>query len=101
VAFCWWGRQGTGKSFWPRQSPARAVVPFFSLSAWNLLRCSSESAASSVRDLFKRAKENSPCLIFHRRIDAVGRNAVPTASVAATMNGNRDLNQLLTGNGWL
>ena len=72
-----------------------AGVPFFSLSGSEFVEMFVGVGASRVRDLFKRAKENSPCLIFIDEIDAVGRQR------GAGIGGGNDereqtLNQLLT-----
>merc|ERR1712164_49012 len=70
-------------------------VPFFSLSGSEFVEMSVGIGASRVRDLFKRAKENSPCLIFIDEIDAVGRQR---GSGIGGGNDEREqtLNQLLT-----
>ena len=78
-----------------RAIAGEAGVPFFSLSGSEFVEMFVGVGASRVRDLFKRAKENSPCLIFIDEIDAVGRQR------GAGIGGGNDereqtLNQLLT-----
>jgi cell division protease FtsH len=56
-----------------RRSPARRTCPFFSISGSDFVEMFVGVGASRVRDLFKQAKDNSPCIIFLDEIDAVGR----------------------------
>jgi len=89
------GPPGTGKTLLAKAIAGEAGVPFFSLSGSEFVEMFVGVGASRVRDLFKRAKENSPCLIFIDEIDAVGRQR------GAGMGGGNDereqtLNQLLT-----
>jgi len=88
------GPPGTGKTLLAKAIAGEAGVPFFSLSGSEFVEMFVGVGASRVRDLFKRAKENSPCLIFIDEIDAVGR------SRGAGLGGGNDereqtLNQLL------
>lgn len=55
-------------------APGEAGVPFFSISGSEFVEMFVGVGASRVRDLFKKAKENAPCLIFVDEIDAVGRS---------------------------
>jgi len=89
------GPPGTGKTLLAKAIAGEAGVPFFSLSGSEFVEMFVGVGASRVRDLFKRAKENAPCLIFIDEIDAVGRQR------GAGIGGGNDereqtLNQLLT-----
>ena len=89
------GPPGTGKTLLAKAIAGEAGVPFFSLSGSEFVEMFVGVGASRVRDLFKRAKENAPCLIFIEEIDAVGRQR------GAGVGGGNDereqtLNQLLT-----
>ncbi|MFO0139156.1 MAG: ATP-dependent zinc metalloprotease FtsH [Cyanobacteriota bacterium] len=89
------GPPGTGKTLLAKAIAGEAGVPFFSLSGSEFVEMFVGVGASRVRDLFKRAKENSPCLIFIDELDAVGRQR------GAGIGGGNDereqtLNQLLT-----
>ena len=88
------GPPGTGKTLISRAVAGEAGVAFYSVSGSEFVEMFVGVGASRVRDLFKMAKENSPCIIFVDEIDAVGRQrgAMPT-----TGNDEREqtLNQLL------
>ncbi|MEM9275875.1 MAG: ATP-dependent zinc metalloprotease FtsH [Cyanobacteria bacterium P01_F01_bin.143] len=89
------GPPGTGKTLLARAIAGEASVPFFSISGSEFVEMFVGVGASRVRDLFKKAKENAPCLIFIDEIDAVGRQR------GAGIGGGNDereqtLNQLLT-----
>src|SRR5262245_10735818 len=88
------GPPGTGKTLIARAVAGEAEVPFYSVSGSEFVEMFVGVGASRVRDLFKMAKENAPCIIFMDEIDAVGRQrgAMPT-----TGNDEREqtLNQLL------
>ena len=88
------GAPGTGKTLLGKAVAGEANVPFFSISGSDFVEMFVGVGASRVRDLFKVAKENSPCIIFIDEIDAVGRQR------GAGMGGGHDereqtLNQLL------
>ena len=67
------GSPGTGKTLMAKAIAGEAGVPFFSISGSEFVEMFVGVGASRVRDLFKKAKENAPCLVFIDEIDAVGR----------------------------
>lgn len=89
------GPPGTGKTLLAKAVAGEADVPFFSISGSDFVEMFVGVGASRVRDMFKNAKKNSPCILFIDEIDAVGRHR------GAGMGGGHDereqtLNQLLT-----
>jgi cell division protease FtsH len=89
------GPPGTGKTLLARAVAGEAGVPFFSISGSEFIQMFVGVGASRVRDMFKTAKENSPCILFVDEIDAVGRVR------GAGLGGPHDereqtLNQILT-----
>ena len=68
-----YGPPGTGKTLLARAVAGEAGVPFYSISGSDFVEMFVGVGASRVRDLFKQAKQNSPCIIFVDEIDAVGR----------------------------
>ena len=89
------GPPGTGKTLLARAVAGEAGVPFFSISGSEFIQMFVGVGASRVRDMFKTAKENSPCILFIDEIDAVGRIR------GAGLGGGHDereqtLNQILT-----
>ena len=91
------GPPGTGKTLLAKAVAGEAQVPFFSLSGSEFVEMFVGVGASRVRDLFKRAKEKAPCIIFIDEIDAVGRSRGRNALYSG-VNDEREstLNQLLT-----
>jgi cell division protease FtsH len=88
------GPPGTGKTMLARAVAGEANVPFFSISGSEFVEMFVGVGASRVRDLFAKAKKNSPCIIFIDEIDAVGRRR------GSGMGGGHDereqtLNQIL------
>ena len=88
------GPPGTGKTMLAKAVAGEANVPFFSMSGSEFVEMFVGMGASKVRDLFKQAKEKSPCIVFIDEIDAVGRQR------GAGLGGGHDereqtLNQLL------
>jgi cell division protease FtsH len=67
------GEPGTGKTLLAKAIAGEADCPFFSISGSDFVEMFVGVGASRVRDLFKQAKDNSPCIIFLDEIDAVGR----------------------------
>ena len=89
------GPPGTGKTLLAKAIAGEAKVPFFSCSASEFVELFVGIGASRIRDLFKRAKAKTPCIIFIDEIDAVGRQR---GSGVGGGNDEREqtLNQLLT-----
>ena len=88
------GPPGTGKTLLARAVAGEAKVPFFSISGSDFVEMFVGVGASRVRDLFKEAEKNAPCIIFIDEIDAVGRKR---GSGVGGGNDEREqtLNQLL------
>ncbi|WOL20271.1 hypothetical protein Cni_G29075 [Canna indica] len=89
------GPPGTGKTLLAKAIAGEAGVPFFSLSGSEFIEMFVGVGASRVRDLFNRAKMNSPCLVFIDEIDAVGRQR-GTGIGGGNDEREQTLNQLLT-----
>ncbi|MDB5307357.1 MAG: ftsH 3 [Gemmataceae bacterium] len=67
------GPPGTGKTLMAKAAAGEANVPFFSINGSEFIQMFVGVGASRVRDMFKNAKDNAPCVIFIDEIDAVGR----------------------------
>ncbi|MGB8701249.1 MAG: ATP-dependent zinc metalloprotease FtsH [Thermosynechococcaceae cyanobacterium] len=89
------GPPGTGKTLLAKAIAGEAGVPFFSISGSEFVEMFVGVGASRVRDLFKKAKENAPCLVFIDEIDAVGRQR-GTGIGGGNDEREQTLNQLLT-----
>jgi cell division protease FtsH len=89
------GPPGTGKTLMAKAVAGEAKVPFFSLSGSEFVEMFVGVGASRVRDLFKRAKEKAPSIIFIDEIDAVGRSRNSLKSFQANDERENTLNQLL------
>merc|ERR1712070_1138470 len=89
------GPPGTGKTLLAKAIAGEAGVPFFSISGSEFVEMFVGVGASRVRDLFKKAKENAPCIVFVDEIDAVGRSR-GTGVGGGNDEGEQTLNQLLT-----
>jgi cell division protease FtsH len=93
------GPPGTGKTLLARAIAGEAGVPFTSASGSEFVEMFVGVGASRVRDLFKKAKDNAPCIIFIDEIDAIGRQRAGASN--GGMGGGNDereqtLNQILT-----
>ena len=89
------GPPGTGKTLLAKAIAGEAGVPFFSISGSEFVEMFVGVGASRVRDLFKKAKENAPCIVFIDEIDAVGRSR-GTGVGGGNDEREQTLNQLLT-----
>jgi len=91
------GPPGTGKTLLARAVAGEANVPFFSLSGSEFIELFVGVGASRVRDLFKQAKENAPCIVFIDELDALGKSRGGGNSMIGGTNDEREqtLNQLL------
>ena len=90
------GPPGTGKTLLAKAVAGEADVPFFSLSGSDFGEMFVGVGASRVRDLFRQAKEKSPCIVFIDEIDAVGRARGKNANMNSNDERENTLNQLLT-----
>lgn len=90
------GPPGTGKTLMAKAVAGEAGVPFFSMSGSEFVEMFVGVGASRVRDLFKRAKEKAPSIIFIDEIDAVGRSRGKVNAFQANDERESTLNQLLT-----
>merc|ERR1711934_1232625 len=89
------GPPGTGKTLLAKAIAGEAGVPFVSISGSEFVEMFVGVGASRVRDLFKKAKENAPCIVFVDEIDAVGRSR-GTGIGGGNDEREQTLNQLLT-----
>ncbi len=91
------GAPGTGKTLLARAVAGEAGVPFFSLSASEFVEAVVGIGASRVRDLFKKAKEASPAIVFIDELDAIGRSRSGTGGISGgSEEREQTLNQILT-----
>lgn len=88
------GPPGTGKTMMAKAVAGEANVPFFSISGSEFVEMFVGMGAAKVRDLFKQAKEKSPCIIFIDEIDAIGKKR--GGNFAGNDEREQTLNQLLT-----
>jgi cell division protease FtsH len=88
------GPPGTGKTLLSRAVAGEAKVPYFSLSGSDFVEMFVGVGAARVRDLFKHAKKNAPCIIFLDEIDALGRKR-GGAQIRTNEEREQTLNQLL------
>ena len=90
------GPPGTGKTLLAKAVAGEAEVPFFSMSGSDFVEMFVGVGASRVRDLFKQAKEKSPCIVFIDEIDAIGRARGRNPNMGSNDERENTLNQLLT-----
>ena len=90
------GAPGTGKTLLARAVAGEAGVPFFSLSASEFVEAVVGIGASRVRDLFKKAKEAAPAIVFIDELDAIGRARSGVGIGAGSEEREQTLNQILT-----
>ena len=88
------GPPGTGKTMLAKAVAGEASVPFFSIAGSEFVEMFVGMGASKVRDLFKQAKEKSPCIVFIDEIDAIGQKR--NGSAMGNDEREQTLNQLLT-----
>jgi cell division protease FtsH len=89
------GPPGTGKTLLAKALAGESGVPFYSFSGSDFVEMFVGVGASRVRDLFKEAKENSPCIIFIDEIDAVGASRTAGSSAGGQEERGQTLNALL------
>ena len=90
------GQPGTGKTLLAKAVAGEAKVPFFSLSGSDFVEMFVGVGASRVRDLFKKAKDKAPSIIFIDEIDAIGRARGKNNFTGSNDERENTLNQLLT-----
>ncbi|MBW6521579.1 MAG: ATP-dependent zinc metalloprotease FtsH [Desulfoarculaceae bacterium] len=89
------GPPGTGKTLVARAIAGEAGVPFYSFSGSDFVEMFVGVGASRVRDLFKEAKKNAPCIVFIDEIDAVGGSRSSGSSASGSDERSQTLNALL------
>ena len=90
------GGPGLGKTLLARAVAGEASVPFFACSASEFIELFVGMGSSRVRDLFKRAKECAPCIVFIDEIDAIGKSRSSSTMLATNDEREQTINQLLT-----
>lgn len=90
------GPPGTGKTLLAKAVAGEAHVPFFSLTGSDFIELYVGVGASRVRDLFKEATKNAPCIIFIDEIDAIGRSRDSRFGGGGNEEREQTLNQLLS-----
>jgi cell division protease FtsH len=90
------GSPGTGKTLLAKAIAGESGVPFFSCSASEFMEMFVGVGASRIRDMFKKAKEKAPCIIFIDEIDAIGKTRSSGGSFGGHDERDQTINQLLT-----
>ncbi|MDO4487550.1 MAG: ATP-dependent zinc metalloprotease FtsH [Eubacteriales bacterium] len=90
------GPPGTGKTLLAKAVAGEAGVPFFSLTGSDFVEMFVGVGASRVRDLFKQAEQNAPCIVFIDEIDAIGKSRESKFSAGGNDEREQTLNQLLS-----
>ncbi|SMO43717.1 ATP-dependent zinc metalloprotease FtsH [Gracilimonas mengyeensis] len=90
------GPPGTGKTLLAKATAGEASVPFFSLSGSDFVEMFVGVGAARVRDLFKQAKEQAPCIVFIDEIDSIGRTRGRGMAMSSNDERENTLNQLLS-----
>ena len=90
------GPPGTGKTLLAKAVAGEAKVPFFSLSGSDFVEMFVGVGASRVRDLFRQAQQNAPCIIFIDEIDAIGKSRDSRFGGGGNDEREQTLNQLLS-----
>ena len=90
------GPPGTGKTLLARAVAGEAGVPFFSIAGSEFVEMFVGMGASKVRDLFKQAGENAPCIVFIDEIDTIGKKRDGGSNLGGNDEREQTLNQLLT-----
>ena len=89
------GPPGTGKTLLAKATAGEAEVPFYSVSGSEFVEMFVGVGASRVRDLFKEARKNAPCIIFVDEIDAIGKSRGKAGQLGGNDERESTLNQLL------
>jgi AFG3 family protein len=89
------GPPGTGKTLLAKATAGEANVPFYSVSGSDFIEMFVGVGASRVRDLFKEARANAPCIIFIDEIDAIGKQRGRSGATGGNDEREATLNQLL------
>src|SRR5204863_6217 len=90
------GAPGTGKTLLARALAGEAKVPFFSIAASEFVEAIVGVGASRVRDLFSKARQSAPAIIFIDELDAIGRSRAAAIRVSGNDEQEQTLNQILT-----
>lgn len=90
------GPPGTGKTLLAKAVAGEAEVPFFSISGSEFVEMFVGVGASRVRDLFKKAKQNAPSIVFIDEVDAIGQSRGKAASIQSNDEKENTLNQMLS-----
>ena len=90
------GPPGTGKTLLAKAVAGEAKVPFFSLTGSDFVEMFVGVGASRVRDLFKQAQQNAPCIVFIDEVDAIGKSRDTHYGSSGNDEREQTLNQLLS-----